>query len=40
MKTTTKELRKPIRNYALAAYIIGVTTILATYSLTISFTTI
>lgn len=40
MKTTIKETRKPIRNYALAAYIIGATTILTTYSLVIVFTTI
>lgn len=40
MKTTLQETRKPNRNYVLAAYVIGVTTILTTYSLVMVFKTI
>ena len=40
MNTTQQETRKPNRNYALAVYVIGVTTILTTYSLVMVFKTI
>jgi hypothetical protein len=40
MKTTLEERGKPIRNYALAVYVIGVSTILTAYSLVMVIKTI